>query len=319
MTAVHAVHSAGQHRHSQLTAKLAMSIGKHCGLPPSSSLDELLVACCFCREIQEFNELSELSKLRKWCCKSYGRGCPMPEPFDCEAGLANWHAGWSDSRLSATSFGLTCLSFFCLSNRKVFNREGGGASEDKKKAHCCSNFHLGCEHDDAPVDVHVIAHPPAHDCVTGYSTWRKTWSTAKKHYCCHKYELGCDHDHGGGSTPSYADPFDCSAGYAKWRRGWSGKKKAFCCRKYQLGCETHSHPAAEPFDCAAGYDNWQHGWSRHKKAYCCQKYELGCVHGYMGGLHSDAFENVHLHGKPGHVSFVTHHHHVHYHDGFMKK
>ena len=40
---------------------------------------------------------------KAWCCQSRGRGCPpaaggcgtAAPPFDCDAGFANWQAGWS--------------------------------------------------------------------------------------------------------------------------------------------------------------------------------------------------------------------------------
>merc|ERR1711972_604829 len=32
-----------------------------------------------------------------WCCHHAGKGCPTPPPtpYDCNAGFANWQAGWS--------------------------------------------------------------------------------------------------------------------------------------------------------------------------------------------------------------------------------
>ena len=183
-------------------------------------------------------------------------------------------------------------------------------SKDKKKVYCCQEHHLGCEHED---DVQ----PPVHDCVSGYSSWRHSWSDTRKLYCCHKYGLACEEEetHHVTSIPSTADPFDCTAGFKNWRHGWSAHKKGFCCHKYGLGCQHKTHPFSEPFDCSAGFDNWHRGWSRHKKAYCCQRYQLGCVQSYGGGSGLDAFDNVHhLYGKPGHFSVVSHQHHqVHYH------
>merc|ERR1712066_986214 len=61
---------------------------------------------------------------QEWCCRVHGKGCPnqgggcapvspiapIAEPYDCEAGFANWMAGWSVA----------------------------------KKAWCCSNKGKGC-------------------------------------------------------------------------------------------------------------------------------------------------------------------------------
>ncbi|CAJ1446768.1 unnamed protein product [Effrenium voratum] len=34
---------------------------------------------------------------RTWCCSHEGKGCD-PNAFDCSAGLSNWHHGWSNSK-----------------------------------------------------------------------------------------------------------------------------------------------------------------------------------------------------------------------------
>jgi len=55
---------------------------------------------------------------KEWCCKVHGKGCPnqgggcvtSSKPYDCNAGFANWQAGWSVA----------------------------------KKAWCCSNEGKGC-------------------------------------------------------------------------------------------------------------------------------------------------------------------------------
>merc|ERR1712045_96520 len=40
---------------------------------------------------------------KEWCCRVHGKGCPnqgggcvtSSEPYDCDAGFANWMVGWS--------------------------------------------------------------------------------------------------------------------------------------------------------------------------------------------------------------------------------
>merc|ERR1719401_1363122 len=39
---------------------------------------------------------------KAWCCQHQGKGCPPPAPapvpYDCNAGFANWQAGWSEPK-----------------------------------------------------------------------------------------------------------------------------------------------------------------------------------------------------------------------------
>jgi hypothetical protein len=39
---------------------------------------------------------------KTWCCQSKQMGCPSPaasDPYDCDAGYTNWQAGWSDFKI----------------------------------------------------------------------------------------------------------------------------------------------------------------------------------------------------------------------------
>ncbi|CAE7437607.1 unnamed protein product [Symbiodinium sp. KB8] len=86
-------------------------------------------------------------------------------PYDCNAGRANWHTGWS-----------------------------GG-----KKAWCCLHQHVGC--DGGAQTVHVVhhvyhggahySHGAAFDCHAGFSRWHTAWSPAKKDWCCRHVGNSC--------------------------------------------------------------------------------------------------------------------------------
>jgi hypothetical protein len=91
---------------------------------------------------------------------------PLPDgphygqaPFDCQAGLANAHHGWSIA----------------------------------KKQWCCENRRIGCRGPDTPS---YVGHPAiAPDCNAGLSNWERGWSYEKKRYCCKHHGKGCVLDH----------------------------------------------------------------------------------------------------------------------------
>ncbi|CAE8604249.1 unnamed protein product, partial [Polarella glacialis] len=44
---------------------------------------------------------------KEWCCSNVGRGCP-PDPdganYDCNAGFSNWQMGWSGKKKAFCCF-----------------------------------------------------------------------------------------------------------------------------------------------------------------------------------------------------------------------
>jgi len=98
---------------------------------------------------------------RKWCCKHHhicnsdANPPPVPAttsfPYDCNAGYANWKAGWSIG----------------------------------KKGWCCAHGGRGC-----PISSTTTTSCPW-NCDEGFSNWAKGWSEPKKQFCCHKFGRGC--------------------------------------------------------------------------------------------------------------------------------
>merc|ERR1712107_222731 len=121
-----------------------------------------------------------------------GGGCvTSSKPYDCNAGFANWMAGWSVA----------------------------------KKAWCCSNEGKGCPPAAGRrLPPQPIA-PPAdpYNCADGFANWQAGWSVPKKEWCCRVHGKGCPNQGGGCVTSS--KPYDCNAGFANWMAGWSVAKK----------------------------------------------------------------------------------------------
>jgi len=118
-------------------------------------------------------------------------------PYDCHAGLDNWHTGWSQG----------------------------------KKGWCCAHQHLGCDGGAGTTVVvhHVVhhggayynhAHPPG--AAGAGMVW--SWSSTGGHG--HWVQI-----HASGHLP-----FDCQAGFSNWRSGWSPAKKAWCCSHVGNSC-----------------------------------------------------------------------------------
>lgn len=87
------------------------------------------------------------------------------EPFDCDAGLANWEKGWSDPKKEwcCKEKSMGC-PFDC--DAGVDNWEQGWA--DDKKEFCCEHTNVGCKF----------------DCDAGFPKWETGWSEEKKAWCC---------------------------------------------------------------------------------------------------------------------------------------
>jgi hypothetical protein len=87
------------------------------------------------------------------------------EPFDCDAGFANWEKGWSEPKKEwcCKEKSMGC-PFDC--DAGVDNWENGW-SEDKKEF-CCEHTDVGCKF----------------DCDAGFPKWETGWSEEKKEWCC---------------------------------------------------------------------------------------------------------------------------------------
>jgi len=85
---------------------------------------------------------------RAWCCKNDGKGC-VQGPYDCAAGYANWQAGWSTD----------------------------------KKTWCCYHEGKGCES--------CAPRPDLYDCAQGWANWQQGWHQAQKQWCCEHAGKGC--------------------------------------------------------------------------------------------------------------------------------
>lgn len=198
---------------------------------------------------------------------------PAPEPvrvsYDCNAGLSNFHIGWSEP----------------------------------KKTWCCNNHGQGCEGPNPPAFaagagfrwkrvmqngfwtwIRIVWHERTvvttiFDCDAGYANWEAGWSPAKKTWCCQHHKKGCFHLPGRW--------FDCNAGLSNFHT-WPQSQKTWCCSKQGKSCEGPNPPS---FPAGAGF-MWKHvmengfwTWSR--------------VHigGAMNGV--QVVHSVHVYGNGG--------------------
>merc|ERR1719346_687888 len=147
---------------------------------------------------------------REWCCHNRALGCmktTTTQPYDCNAGYANWEAGWSTGKKSwcCEKFGKACDPYDCsYTNVDTW--------QPSKKAYCCPKTGKGC-----PTTTSV-----PYDCNAGYANWEAGWPTGKKSWCCEKFGKACD-------------PYDCI--YTNVDT-WQPSKKAYCCPKTGKGCPT---------------------------------------------------------------------------------
>eukprot|EP00913_Durusdinium_trenchii_P031395 g29395.t1 len=150
------------------------------------------------------------------------RGC-SDDPYDCDAGLSNWHVEWSEGK-----------KFWCCEHRSKgceaasspYDCSSGYSSWQStwtpgKKTWCCEKQHrLDTSKEDAWRTKELL------------SFFEEGWSTAKKAWCCQHFQRGC----GSGSSS-----YDCKAGLSNWRVGWSADKKSWCCTHAGTGCISHQH------------------------------------------------------------------------------
>jgi len=127
---------------------------------------------------------------KAWCCRIHHRGCPptapppqpilpavqpapvqpilppmqptLPprpaDPYDCNAGFANWQAGWSVA----------------------------------KKEWCCRVHGKGCANQGG-----FLTSSEPYDCDAGFANWQAGWSIPKKSWCCANKGKGCPPAAGG--------------------------------------------------------------------------------------------------------------------------
>jgi hypothetical protein len=201
----------------------------------------------------------------------------MKAPFDCRAGLWNWHEGWSQ----------------------------------KKKNWCCANEKLGCEKPtqtttttsraSAGGGVPLLdADASQFNCFKDLDQWRDKWHSDKKEYCCHSV-VEC---------PSEAseDEFDCWANLSTWEDSWPDEKVQHCCGQH-FECPKHNASSgtkktgekAFPWDAelgkytCEGLDNVTGSVSPGKKKamqWCCENKKIGCPPDV------DVYSSKQSHGAP---------------------
>ena len=152
-----------------------------------------------------------------------GGGAVVRLPYDCHAGLTNWHIGWSAP----------------------------------KKVWCCAHQHMGCEaaaaggaagaaggavgggaggaafsHSTSTVVHHVVhvvnggAHAAAAGMPPGAAGHGMEWKWENDGGNWHWQQVHFE------GTPEY----DCHAGLQNYKLGWAAGKKHWCCHFKGLGC-----------------------------------------------------------------------------------
>jgi len=211
-------------------------------LPPLPTTAPVVVSPYDCNAGIENWQAGWSEPKKTWCCENTGKACPPAPtttsgPYDCDAGFLNWESGWSD----------------------------------QKKAYCCQHTSRGCPF----------------DCNLGFDNWEVSWTVPQQEFCCQHARRGCP---GTGTlaptttttlaptTTALVAQFDCAAAFANWQAAWSPEKKSWCCANAGLGCAPPTPtqlPAA--FDCSAGFATWEVAWSGPQKEWCCQQHGRGCA------------------------------------------
>lgn len=144
-------------------------------------------------------------------------------PYDCQAGLSNWAAGWSS----------------------------------EKKSWCCQHEKLGCSTEPVAPTPAVQDLGCATKCAKDGHVHDKTCSAMIQNFASTKFSKnpdGCSlalgltlqhcsscnvcalKDAGCKSPVQTTSPFDCSAGFQNWAEGWSIPKKNWCCTHEGKAC-----------------------------------------------------------------------------------
>jgi len=155
----------------------------------------------------------------EWCCKNKEVGCTTtdgPVQFDCEAGAANWEAGWNEQKKDycCKMGGAKCEKYDC---QEGLNNWQNAWPLDKVDW-CCTNKGLAC----APATTRM-----PFDCNAGLSRYESLWSDKKREFCCSTRQLGCD-------------KYDCNQGPVDM---WCEERTQWCCEHKNLGCDANNQVA----------------------------------------------------------------------------
>jgi len=236
---------------------------------------------------------------RKWCCDHSGVGCgegrhgKLDEKeghksgeFDCQAGIEEWDAQWSQRKQ------LYCCGQIGCSRRiggKPYDCEAGFRNWKKgwssaKKDWCCNHHHKGCPEDTSDVD---------HDCSKDVTEWSKKWPDEKKAWCCKHRDLGCTPkdntqlDMRGCDTLCTFQNMEASC---KDRIQWSATHmhhgESHACEHAIAEVIGHcsmcavcslAEASCKVYNCSADFESWERDWSAEKQAYCCKYEGKGCT------------------------------------------
>ncbi|CAJ1427688.1 unnamed protein product [Effrenium voratum] len=243
----------------------------------------------------------------KWCCLNRKVGCkllsststttPMPELFDCKAGVRNWEEGWSHRKKvwCCREKHLGC-SFDCRDNLQTWQVSWSAS----QKTFCCAMFRLGC------VTLGQLPLPPQPKPGHWDCERHGDWSLPQQEWCCRNRGVGCDvhHVHVSHSfhvhvvhvdAPPHLhldaphvhfhvdaphEPFHSQEGFnfdcTTDSTLWPPKQRRLCCRDYQVGCSgaEHFHEVhhLDGFDCHSGEPA---DWSQQQRQICCLQ-GIGC-------------------------------------------
>lgn len=143
---------------------------------------------------------------KSWCCVHKGVDCWHPhhtsQAYDCAAGYGNCWAGWSDSKK------LWCSKY--------------------KGVHCKPQKRFNCDDPDV------------------------YWSSRRQQWCFDK------------NGHVY-----CNADRSKMPVRWSHDKRAYCCHTEGKGCHGHHHHL-RPYNCKSGGD--MNSWPITKKMWCARNF-----------------------------------------------
>lgn len=249
---------------------------------------------------------------RDFCCRTTNQGCVTTtvEQFDCNAGLANWEAGFAPEKKAwcCAHHNLACDQWNCVEGDPP-------AWVDAKRDFCCRTTNQGC----------VTTTGKLYDCNIDWLQWEEKWSDEQKTWCCVHEQRACDpYDceegdetswfrvkqqfcclkNGRGCTTTKA-PFDCSGDRANWEalwapdrktwccvyqniacdawhctegspEAWPDAKRVFCCAQNGQGCQSVLPTTKLPYDCDMGYDAWEAAWSPEQKHWCCARSNRAC-------------------------------------------
>ncbi|OLP78994.1 hypothetical protein AK812_SmicGene40762, partial [Symbiodinium microadriaticum] len=137
-------------------------------------------------------------------------------PYDCNAGRANWHTGWSGGKKATKS----CvgnsgkLAFASSRSRHGAVSTNMSAATEVGQARCCRKLHTGCLAEKEPRPSMSFTM-----CTTAERTTVRTSDGSDRHM--KDLLLGLDW-----LLRGHGAAFDCHAGFSRWHTAWSPAKKA---------------------------------------------------------------------------------------------